>query len=314
MTPSEILRHHRSLDGRLEHHVCRSSVLGIRKPYYLYRPPGSRPGEDTGLLVLLRGHEREWVNPNEDDSRSSTAIEDLDALIADEAVPPTAVLLPGVCSGDNRIHSCGIDMEGTWPERRTLGSGKFWTYLTDELYPHVEQRVAAPGAHRLLVGFSLGGFTAYLWAVRHPEAFDHVGLYDGTLPWPAHDDPREDGGAFSDPIYTEAGVFDPAFGEGRRRAALRRWNPTDDLREAGSRRLRRLQDTTFWIASAARDGGAGNRDRARFVRRLLQRHDVPTGYGGDVILHEEAAHTYAWADRFLMRTLMGIFGEETREA
>jgi enterochelin esterase-like enzyme len=309
VTAKQILRHHRDLHGQLRRRAVPSKVLGVRRPYYVYTPP-QRGGARAGcpLLVLLRGHEREWANPEEDASRRSTAIQDLDRLIARGVVPPMMAVLPGICSADNRIHSCGIDMEGVWPERRTLGTGRFWTHLTTELLPHVERRHRVRVGTRLVVGFSLGGFLAYLWGVRRPRTFDHVAVYDGTLPWPRHNDPREDGGAFCDPLFGEAAIFTPAFGAPPRRATLRRWNPTDDLRTAEASRLRSLEATTFWIASAARDGSAGNRDRACFVARLLREHGIPLGFPNEVVLDKEAAHTFAWADRFLVRILRGVFG------
>ena len=306
MTPTEILRHHASLHGRLHRHVYRSQALGIRKPYYLYTPPGSG---HTGLplVTLLRGHEREWVSLDEDHSRQSTGIEDIDTLIARETLPPVAMLIPGVCSSDNRIHSCGIDMAGTWEGyERSVGTGRFWTYLTKELMPAVEQRPAVEGGDRLAVGFSLGGYTAHLWATRAPDYFDHVGIYDGTIMWPRHNDPREEGEAFSDPIWPEAEIFNPAFGPSpERRRVLRRWNPTDTLRSDEPRR-QRLRSTTFWIACASHDGTRGNRDRARYLAGLLGDAGVEIGFE-QVIFHDDASHSYRWADRFLIRFLAGIY-------
>lgn len=306
-TPTQILRHHEPLRGRLRRRVARSEALGVRKPYYVYTPPG-HGHERLPLLVLLRGHEREWVNPSEDRSRTTTAIQDLDRLIAREDIPPMIALMPGVCSADNRIHSCGVDMEGTWPARRSVGTGRFWTYLTTELLPQVEATHPVSGSLRLAVGFSLGGFTAYLWSVRQPGTFDHVALYDGTLPWPRHNDPREEGDAFSDPIFGTMGIFTPAFGAPPRRDALRRWNPTDDLRALEGEALQRLRRTRFWIASAARDGSKGNLDRAGYVKQLLRERGVPVGFPDQpVTLHGDASHAYAWADRFLARVLLGVF-------
>lgn len=305
MTPRQIHRHHAALRGRLRRRVVRSAALGVRKPYYLYTPPG-HGHRGLPLLVLLRGHEREWVNLREDDSRQASTVEDLDRAIAAGALPPMAVLMPGLCSANNHVHSCGINMAGTWPGyARTVGTGAFWTYLTEELYPHVSSQPMLQGGPRWLAGFSLGGYTAHLWGIRHPGAFDHVGIYDGTLMWPRHDDPREPGGAFSDPIWTAAGIFNPALGARERRRPLRAWNPTDTLREAGQSHLQALRTTTFWIASASRDGSAGNRDRARFARRLLADRGVPVGFNTP-ILNPDAAHTYHWADRFVGRMLRRI--------
>jgi pimeloyl-ACP methyl ester carboxylesterase len=308
LTPTQILRHHDSLHGQLRRHVYRSQALGIRKPYYVYVPPGSEQ-DGLPLVTLLRGHEREWVSVDEDDSRETTGIEDVDALIHRDVLPPVAMLIPGVCSSDNHVHSCGIDMQGTWEGYdRSVGTGRFWTYLTDELMPRAEEQLPVTGGDRLAVGFSLGGYLAHLWATRRPDFFDHVGIYDGTIMWPRHNDPREDGEAFSDPIWVEAGIFTPAFGpEGDRRSALRAWNPTDELRTADTSRRQRLQSTTFWIACASWDGSRGNRDRARYLAELLDDAGIPVGFDR-IVFHDDASHSYSWADRFLMRFLDGVYG------
>jgi len=303
-TPVQILRRHdESLAGRLRGRVYRSEALQTRKPYYVYEAPGAREAVRPPLVVLLRGHEREWVNVAEDTTRKRTAIEDVDRLVQTGVLPPLRAVMPGLNSDDNHVPSLGIDMEGNWSNyRRSLGTGQFWTYLTEELLPDVRDRYAVPDALQLVVGFSLGGYTASLLAIRRPSVFDHVGIYDGLFPWPRHDDPREAGDAFSDPVWTDAGLFGPALGDPPTRAALRRWNPIDRLERADPSLCRQLQKTTFWIASAAGDGDQGNRDRARLVVRLLRERDVPLGLDR-FIFHEDARHTWHWADLFLLRVL-----------
>jgi len=306
-TRTQLLRHHHDLAGRLRAQTFFSEALGIRKPFYVYEGPGLRDAQRAPLLVLLRGHEREWVNVQEDNSRDSTAIQDLDRLIQAGRLPPLLAVMPGLNSHDNRIPSLGIDMVGTWRHYRySLGTGDFWTFLTDELLPSVDERYAAVGAPRIAVGFSLGGYTASLLALQHPDEFDHVALYDGLFMWPNHNDPREDGKQFSDPVWCDAAIFDPAFDRPRDRAALRRWNPTRRLRDADGALLDRVQNTTFWVACAAGDGNRGNRDRARFFVELLRERGVPLGRN-QVVFHEDARHTWHWADRFLGRVLTKVF-------
>lgn len=308
-----LLRHRRRLQGRLSGRRLRSEALGLAKSYFVYEPPGMQAiSAEMPVLYLFRGHEREWVNMTEDDSRRrTTAIEDIDRAIQDGTLPPMLVVMPGLNSADNHVPSLGIDMVGTWPEeRKELGTGRFWSYLTEELFPAIEARYPQlDGGERLAAGFSLGGYTVSLLAVEKPGYFDHVASYDGLLMWPDHQDPRkETNGWCGDPIWCKAPIFDSSLGRPRKRAALNRWNPTDTLCQADDDLLARLRTTTFWIACAYSDGKKGNRDRSRFFVKLLRKYDIPLGFGGDdVIFHPEASHTWHWTDRFLLTFLAGVF-------
>ena len=98
MTEQAILERHRaSLHGTLRLRRLQSTALSLRKPYYVYEPPGLAEGSQVPVLYLLRGHQREWVNIDEDTSRQhSTAIEDLDTLIQWGEVPPVVAVMPGL--------------------------------------------------------------------------------------------------------------------------------------------------------------------------------------------------------------------------
>jgi S-formylglutathione hydrolase FrmB len=269
-------------------------------------------------VYLFRGHEREWVNMQEDDSRDrSTAVEDIDRAIHEGLLPPMLVVMPGLNSADNHVPSLGIDMAGTWStERKELGSGRFWTYLTAELFPVIEARYPQiEGGLRLAAGFSLGGYTVSLLAAKHPGYFDHIASYDGLLMWPRHQDPRVDGNRrCGDPVWCGASIFDPALGRPRSARTLDRWNPTDALFPDNTPLLNALRETTFWIACAHSDGRKGNRDRARFFVRLLQQHGLRLGFdGNDVIFHPDASHTWHWTDRFLLTFLVGAFTDTSPE-
>ncbi|MEM1127240.1 MAG: alpha/beta hydrolase-fold protein [Bacteroidota bacterium] len=334
MTSRQILAHHRSLAGRLRYRYLDSEALGLRKPFYVYEPPGLK--QATGpipLLYLFRGHEREWVNMEEDQARQRrTAIGDLDILIASGALPPVIAVMPGLNSTNNHVPSLGVDMVGPWDAKLNgLGTGQFWTFLTDELIPRVERDYPqATGASRLAAGFSLGGYTVSLLAVQRPALFDHVGIYDGLLMWPRHEDPRQprpagsSGGgerataspdsdrpwastassrpASTDPIWGQVGLFDAALGRPRDHAAMARWNPTDRLVDPAPTFLERLQAVTFWIACAPQDGQHGNLHRSRAFAQRLRELDVPVGFE-EVVLHPEARHDWHWADRFMIRFL-----------
>lgn len=310
-----IARHRETLRGQLILKTLRSAALGIAKPYYLYEPPGLDFSGPVHLLYLFRGHEREWVNWREDQSRvASTAIEDLDRLIARGLLPPVVAVLPGLSSSNNWIPSLGINMVGTWAARfRGLGSGRFWDYLISELLPAIDRRYPREnGGKRLMAGFSLGGYTVSLLASKLPGYFDAAGMYDGTFMWSRHRDPRVGDAPFTDRIWCKSGLFDAALGRPRQQLAMQTWNATDLLQRAAGEHLTAMRKTTFWVASAARDGGFGNRDRARNFARLLKKQKLPM-VSRDIILHENAAHTWHWADRFLIEFLFKILAAAPAE-
>lgn len=314
--PSRILSWHRErLHGHLKMRRLRSQALGISKPYYVYESPSLEDAEAPPVLYLFRGHEREWAHMQEDDARErSTAIQDIDTCIAKGLLPPMVVIMPGLNSANNHIPSLGINMVGSWKRPvQGLGSGQFWTYLTEELMPTVDTDYPqTKESERLMAGFSLGGYTVHLLAMERPGYFQHAAMYDGLFMWPGHRDPRTSSGSdtYTDRIWGRAHIFDPALGDPRDEMAMQRWNPTDMLENASSDMLNALRKTTYWVACAANDGNKGNLHRARFLLKRLRAHDMPLGFADtDAVFHPEAAHTWHWADRFTVRFLRDAIGD-----
>lgn len=310
-----LARHQESLHGTLTQKRLQSDALGIVKPYYVYEPPNESAVSPSSMLYLFRGHEREWVNIEEDHSRKkTTAIEDIDRLIAYGLIPPMVVVLPGLNSTNNWVPSLGIDMAGSWNHKmKGLGTGRFWTYLTGELMPAIERDFPeTAGGLKLMAGFSLGGFTVSLLAAKLPGYFDHAAIYDGTLMWPDHRDPRIGRRQFNDRVWCKSPLFHAALGHPRDRKAMMVWNPASMLLQADGARLHGLRKTKFWVASAARDGGFGNRDRASMFVELCQTLDIQTGFQ-NIIFDPTAGHTWHWADRFLATFLLRVFGKTSKD-
>ena len=318
-----VARHRDSLRGSLELRRLRSRSLGISKPYFVYEPPGLRALTGVPILYLFRGHQREWVNMREDGTRlRSTAIEDLDARIAAGTLPPFVAVMPGIASVNNHVPSLGINMVGRWGVRtRGLGTGRFWDFLVGELLPTVEQRYeGVAGPRRFAAGFSLGGYTASLLAVKHPAYFTDVGIFDGLFMWPGHWDPRggrvegrgwrvegqahdethdETHDECSDPVWCRSPLFDAALGRPRDKQAMREWNATDALVGADDETLAVLRQTSFFVASAPSDGKTGNVDRTSHFVHLLSERQIPLTFGS-IVFDAAALHSWHWADRFLM--------------
>jgi len=311
MTVDDILRRHeRSLMGTLKACNLPSDALGLEKAYYVYEPPGLNRQEGVPLLFLFRGHEREWVNIHEDTSRHlSTAIEDLDTLIHWGEVPPLIAVMPGLSSNNNHVPALGVDMGGIWsPHLQGLGHGRYWQYLTGELFPAVEAAYPqADGGLRLTAGFSLGGYTVSLLALHHPGYFQHAACYDALFMWRGHQDPRPyEDGTHTDRVWWRNPLFTPAFGWPRDTGAMQLWNPTDTLAEADDHLLDQVRRTTFWIAGADADGNRGNRDRCAYLADMLSARGVPLGYE-EIVFAPHAAHNWHWNDLFLARFLRNVF-------
>lgn len=313
-TEAGILRHHKNLAGSLRCRRLKSSVLGIHKPFYVYEPPGFSRSDDIAIAYLFRGHEREWVNINEDNSRGiSTAIQDVDLLISRGLLPPVLLVMPGVCSSNNATHSLGIDMVGKGIGERGIGTGKFWTYLTTEFIPTIESRY--PGitdGQRMAIGFSLGGFLTALLATRFPGYLDHAGIFDGTLPYRDYKYPEAKASdSCTDSVWCKSPLLDPALGKPRRTGYMRRWNVTDIIRKASFHDLHLIRKTTFWVSSAAVGGSRGNLDRSRHFVDALKDADIPLGTRG-VAFSSNASHTWHWADMFAASLLHRVLVDQGR--
>ena len=308
-TVSEILSYHNHLldRGILRYHLLPSDALGIYKGMYIYTPRNISLQHRLPVLYLFRGHEREWVNLYEDSSRTTTVIVDIDWLISNKKLRPLIVVMPGLNSADNTIPSLGINMAGTWPrEIFGLGTGRFWDFLTKELFPFVERKFPeTQRGLRLAAGFSLGGYTVSNLVTGFLEYFQHAGMYDGTFMWPLHMDPRYGAFPCSDRLWCEMSIFDAALGNPRKKEALSFWNPSDRIITASPNYLKRLQKTQFWIASAAYAPGASNYTRSQMFAYLLEKYHLPVKLKR-IPLHPHALHNWHWADRFVLQFLRRI--------
>ena len=302
-------RHEQTLRGRLRSCRIYSTYLCLIKSLYIYEPPGLKDLHNYPIVYLFRGHEREWVNIQEDSSRvSSTAIEDIDTLISLGHLPPMVAIMPGLNSNNNHIPSLGIDMKGKWPSKqRGLGTGRFWKYLTREVFPWVARKYPKGSLdHRFAVGFSLGGYTVSLLGIHHPGYFKHLGIYDGLFMWARYEDPRIDPMQhYNDRVWLQNPLFDAAFGTPRKKRALNSWNPTDTLVNANNSLLDTLRQSTWWIQSATDDGNQGNKDRTQYYVDQLRRADIPLGFD-TIVFHDNASHSWHWTDRFLIHFLSQV--------
>lgn len=311
MTPEHrriLARHKNSLKGALRILPFRSRALGVSRNVFVYEPPTLRVSRRMHLLYLFRGHEREHVNVDEDASRKQTTIEMLDGLISEGSIPPVLAIMPGLTSYDNAIHSLGINMMGGIPHPKTgMGTGMFWTFLSDELIPYIESRYANKlmDGLRLASGFSLGGYTVALLATALPGYLNHAGMYDALFMFDSQTDFRTNR---LDSVWMGSGVFNAALGLPSERTpySLSPWNPTELIKHGDFLTLDQVRQTTFWVRTAAKDREDGNLDRGRYFVEILKASEVPLGFSL-VPFRPDSHHDWHWNDRFLKLFLRNVF-------
>lgn len=276
-----------------------SVALGIPGRCFVYLPPEhADPDRRLPVLYLLRGHEREWVNPQEDSSRGETTVIDVyERLRTAGSIGPLILVMPGLSSSDNAIPSMLLDMAE--PERANghpgLGSGRFAGYFFDELIPFIDRAFRAAPA-RAVAGFSLGGLMAVRAAALRPDLFVSVGSFDGTMLYAA------DGGRaarFADGVLANP-MFDAALGSPRDPARLAAQSPAALLLRADRAALRRLTWVVQYGPQQLEPWGS-NFYRGEYLLRLLAALGITNA--APVAALSDGEHSWRCADRHIEQTL-----------
>jgi S-formylglutathione hydrolase FrmB len=279
----------------------RSDALGVERRLYIYVPPDLARGERLPALYLLRGHEREWVNPAEDASRGGqTVIDVYERLRAQRRIRRLILVFPGTSSYDNRIPSLLTNMCAPHlaHESPGIGAGQFADHFFDELIPYVDLHfpTIGEGRRRGAVGFSLGGAMAVSVAARRPDLFACAGSYDGTFLY-ATDHGR---GLRQHDSVLRNPLFDPAFGVPRDLDAVMAVNPANLLLRRPLAELRSVawaigygpQNQEPWQANFYRGEHLIKCMASRNIPNLLREPALPDGN-----------HSWHTADRFIEQTL-----------
>ncbi|MDQ5823599.1 MAG: alpha/beta hydrolase-fold protein [Chloroflexota bacterium] len=205
-------------DSRAHKVTFTSTVLGVTKEFYVYTPPNysTQSTWRYPVVYLFRGHEKEWINKNEDGSRAGrNVIDEYEDLLAAGQVGPMILVFPGISSNNNAVS--GMLTNFKMPQLTSesgVGTGRFEDYFKDELVPYVDAyyRTVANRMGRGVDGFSLGGYMSAKIAAKYPGMFRTVGLFDGTHFYA--DAGCQNVDEARDQTY-QSNMFDPVFGEPR---------------------------------------------------------------------------------------------------
>ncbi len=167
------------LAGRINEHVISSELLKgnplgdpHERPLLVYTPPGydqesSRRYPSVYVIQGYTGHVAMWHNRT---AFEQPYPETADAVFAREDAPPAIVVYVDAWTayGGSQF----VDSRGT---------GKYHSYLCDEVVPYVDARYRTldSAAHRAIQGKSSGGFGAMITPMLRPDLFGALATHAG---------------------------------------------------------------------------------------------------------------------------------------
>ncbi|WP_284639827.1 alpha/beta hydrolase [Paenibacillus silviterrae] len=148
-----------------------SGALYARKTCNVYLPPSYAASLDRRYPVIyllhgLHGSEWSWL-------QNGKAQETLDRMIGEGQLRECIVVMP----------SDGGYGTGTFYLNWYDGTGRFEDYLIEDVIPLVDDqfRTVAESSQRYVCGLSMGGYGAFMLALRHPELFGAAASIAGAM-------------------------------------------------------------------------------------------------------------------------------------
>jgi len=169
----------RALSGRIERETIDSALLAdnplgdpAQRPVEVYLPPGYDDDPNRGYpsVYVIQGYTGSvpmWHNRS---AFRPTFAEAVDAMFAAGQSPPCVLVFVDAWTayGGSQF----VDSPGT---------GRYHSYLCDEVVPFVDQRyrTLAAAAHRGITGKSSGGFGAMITPMLRPDLFGGLASHAG---------------------------------------------------------------------------------------------------------------------------------------
>ncbi len=292
----------RVYDERVQKVRLASDVLGVRKEFYVYTPPGyaQSPARRYPVVYLFRGHATEWINKEQDPSRAGRNVIDVyEELLAAGRVGPMLLVSPGSSSDDNSVPGMATNFRSPGLTSAVgIGTGRFEDHLLREVIPYVDAnyRTVANRNGRGVDGFSLGGFTSVKIAAKYPQLFRTVGAFDGTHFYADAAGTKVD--AVRDPITFHHPMFDPVFGSPRDTAYAAHNNGPNIVCNSTAAAM---QSLAWFIQYGPREAEPGD---SNFFRgeHLLEKL-AAKGVSNDITAVLPGGHSWSVADEHMRQTL-----------
>ena len=167
------------LSGRIDEHVIDSELLRgnplgdpHERPLLVYTPPGydAKPDRRYPAVYVIQGYTGQVVMWRNRTAFRQPFPETADAAFARGEAPPAIVVYLDAWTGYGG--SQFVDSAGT---------GKYHSYLCDEVVPWVDARYRTlpDAAHRAIMGKSSGGFGAMITPMLRPDLFGALATHAG---------------------------------------------------------------------------------------------------------------------------------------
>src|SRR4051795_2178778 len=167
------------LSGRLDEHVFSSAVLRDNplgdpheRPLWVYVPPGydDEPDRRYPSVYVIQGYTGAVTMWRNRTPYRQPFVETADEVFAKGTAPPAIVVFVDAWTayGGSQF----VDSPGT---------GRYHTYLCDEVVPWVDARyrTLAAAEHRAITGKSSGGFGAMITPMLRPDLFGALATHAG---------------------------------------------------------------------------------------------------------------------------------------
>lgn len=143
----------------------------------VFLPPGYRDSDaGYGMLLANDGQDMEAVR----------LVPALERLYRDRVIAP--IIVVAIHASDARAQEYGT---AGVPNARGQGrdAANYDLFVMKEVLPLIRRRyrVRIGAAHSAVMGWSLGGLTAFDLAWRHPDVFGAVGVFSGSFWWRTDD-------------------------------------------------------------------------------------------------------------------------------
>jgi iron(III)-enterobactin esterase len=155
--------------------VIRSRYLATTPTVRVFLPPGYGPsGERYPVLYANDGQDMEAMGL----SRT------MDSLVAARHIGP--IIVVAVHAGEDRLQNYGTAGQ---PNAQGLGSRAeaYEKFIVRELVPLVERQYRTQRGRASIMGWSLGGLSAFDLAWRNGRTFQKVGVFSGSFWWRTDD-------------------------------------------------------------------------------------------------------------------------------
>jgi len=283
-----------------------SGSLTENKNVNIYLPAGyDESTERYPVVYFLRNHETEWFNGSYS-GRDDTALKEvLDDLIKSGLIGKMIIVAPNTGSNLGEYAGLGVNMlRPDLADATGIGTGRFEDYFITDLIKFVDRsyRTIADREHRGIDGFSYGGYSSIMLAMRHPGIFSSAGSYDGTVMWLNLDDPNTPGTDPDDPTwinndYDKNAVFDYP----RNVPYMLLHSSSDILTNASADKLDSLRNIRYYVTHRFNSLGRSYVKNIQFIS-ILHQYGIRNIGGG--VLCPNAVHDYGYADLHAKGSLM----------